>query len=138
MSTPRGTVSIELARQLAAAGLEWSPQPGDWFVVDQPEMLEQAFVVSEMTVDVHDFPAGPVIGFNGTVEWALDSVEKSDTVWLPLEHQLRERLGASLLSLQRGSQTFRVLTDDGSFEHARAAEAYGLALLHRLKFTFHR
>lgn len=138
MTTPRGTVSVELARQLAAAGLQWRPEPGDWFVVDQPEMLEQAFVVSEMTVDVHEFPGGPVLGFNGTVEWALDSVEKTDTVWLPLEHQLRERLGPALLSLERGAQNYRVLTDDGSFEHAQAAEAYGLALLHRLKFTFAR
>jgi hypothetical protein len=42
-------------------------------VVLQPELLGQPFVLSDMTVDLHEFPGGSVVGFNGTTEWALDS-----------------------------------------------------------------
>ena len=52
-----------------------------------------------MTVELHDFPTGTVIGFNGTVEWALDSVEAHNSVWLPSEAQLRERLGGTFRRL---------------------------------------
>ena len=38
---------------------------------------------------------GDVIGFNGTTEWALDSIELDHVLWLPREDQLRELMGAT-------------------------------------------
>jgi hypothetical protein len=98
-------ITVELARRLGEAGLEWTPGPGDRFVMADPAVrvgagLDDVFVVSEMTVDVADLPTGPLIRFNGTTEWALDSVEKDDVIWLPREAQLRERLGAAFRRLE--------------------------------------
>ncbi|MDP9417965.1 MAG: pilus assembly protein CpaE [Actinomycetota bacterium] len=129
-------LSVALALRLRAAGLAWTPTRGDRFVVRQPEMSGETFVLSDMTIEVHQFPTGPVIGFNGTTEWALDSVAQHDTVWLPAEEQLRELLGPAFVALERAGDAFRVTIQaaDGQqrFESAQAAEAYGEALLHVL------
>lgn len=98
-------ITVELARRLHEAGLSWTPGPGDRFVIADPAVrvgsgLDDVFVVSEMTVDVADGPTGPLIRFNGTTEWALDSVEQDDVIWLPREAQLRERLGPAFRSLE--------------------------------------
>ena len=86
-------LTIELARRLSDAGLRWEPASGDRFVVPVSGMEEDVFVISDLTVDVHHFTTGDVIGFNGTTEWALDSVEQDKVVWLPREDQLRDLLG---------------------------------------------
>jgi hypothetical protein len=126
-------ISVGLARRLRDGGLRWDPAPGDRFVVADRDMDDEVFTLSEMTVDVHKHPTGPVIGFNGTVEWALDSVEARDTVWLPSETQLRERLGGTFRMLTRGPTGWRVDLEvagrPAQVEHPDAAEAYGLALL---------
>jgi hypothetical protein len=127
-------ISLGLARRLRDGGLRWDPVPGDRFVVADRDMDDEVFTLSEMTVEVHDHPAGRVIGFNGTVEWALDSVEAQNSVWLPSEAQLRERLGGTFRRLERHEDCWRVTMQiDGrtvTAEDAIAAEAYGLALLH--------
>ncbi len=129
-------VSVDLARSLRTAGLSWEPATGDWFVVDAEELLEDRLVLSTLTVDVHRFSTGTVLGFNGTTEWALDSVPVSDTLWLPTEDQLRDRLGAAFTSLDRTDGGWRVeLSVEGagiSFTSPAAADAYGRALLHLL------
>src|SRR5438445_11668739 len=94
-------ISVGLARRLRDAGLRWDPAPGDGFVVADRDMDDEVFTLSDMTVDVHRHATGTVIGFNGTVEWALDSVEAQDTVWLPSETQLREKLGGTVRGLTR-------------------------------------
>ncbi|CAN5376238.1 hypothetical protein BH10ACT8_BH10ACT8_18630 [soil metagenome] len=130
-------ISIALATQLRDAGLTWKPASGDRFVVSQAEMAGEVFVLSDMTVEVHDLPQGPVIGFNGTTEWALDSVENEHAVWLPRETQLRELLAATFRSLSRDDSVWAVaLQINGEpvhTEHADAEEAYGLALLALLR-----
>lgn len=127
-------ISLDLARRLRDLGLRWDPAPGDRFVVADRAMDDEVFTLSEMTVEVHDLPSGPVIGFNGTVEWALDSVEAQNSVWLPSEAQLRERLGTTFRRLTRVGDSWRVELQIAGrsvqVEHADAAEAYGLALLH--------
>ncbi len=129
-------LSVSLALRLRAAGLRWTPARGDWFVVRQPEMTGDPFVLSDMTIEVHQYATGPVIGFNGTTEWALDSVGQHETVWLPAEHQLRELLGDAFRGLDRVADGYRVtVTLDGSeqqFENSGAEDAYGEALLHVL------
>lgn len=127
-------ISLDLARRLRDHGLRWDPAPGDRFVVADRAMDDEVFTLSEMTVEVHDLPSGPVIGFNGTVEWALDSVEAQNSVWLPSEAQLRERLGTTFRRLTRVGDSWRVELQiagrSAQVEHADPTEAYGLALLH--------
>ncbi|EYR64966.1 hypothetical protein N866_19540 [Actinotalea ferrariae CF5-4] len=143
-------ISVELAERLVIAGLRWRPAPGDRFVIPQPELAGQVFTLSDMTIEVHDHPGGTVLGFNGTTEWALDSVAQDDALWLPREDQLRELLGGTFVSLAvqgrapgpqddvDGSDpalgTYVVTTraaDGGErrFTAATAADAYAGALL---------
>jgi len=127
-------ISLDLARRLRDAGVRWKPASGDRFVVADREMENEVFVLSDMTVEVYDLPQGQVIGFNGTTEWALDSVEDERAVWLPRESQLRELLGNTFRTLDRTGGSWRVITEvngkTASVEHTDAEEAYGLALLH--------
>lgn len=126
-------ISLGLAQQLRDAGVRWSPAPGDRFVVADRDMDSDVFVLSDMTIEVHDLPHGRVIGFNGTTEWALDSIDKDNAVWLPRESQLRELLAGAFHSLDRTDGGWRVRIELGdtthTVEHADAEQAYGLALL---------
>ena len=131
-------IALELARALRTAGLRWKPESGDRFTLLEAEAAGDVFTVSEMTVEAHVYPSGTVLGFNGTTEWALDSVALEDAVWLPREDQLRRLLGG----------TFRALRTEGpdevephfevdavfrgeprTFAAATAADAYGEAVL---------
>lgn len=123
-------ITVELARSLRDAGLRWHPATGDRFVIDKPGVDDDVYTVSEMTVERHDYPSGTVLGFNGTTEWALDSVEASESLWLPREDQLRDLLGPAFVSLTAG---FVVTATIGGtareFRDDDAAQAYGEALL---------
>jgi hypothetical protein len=95
-------LSLELALALRDAGVVWHPAVGDAFVVPGREMDEQVFVLSDMVVQTMQPPDGPpILAFNGTTEWALDSLEAHEAVWLPREDQLRALLGSSFVSLER-------------------------------------
>src|SRR3954467_1975637 len=89
-----------------------------------------------MTIEVHDLPEGPIIGFNGTTEWALDDVEKDEAVWLPREDQLRELLGGTFRALVRSGDGYRVeveiLGTPAAFPAPQPVEAYAAALLRLL------
>ncbi|MBI4941691.1 MAG: pilus assembly protein CpaE [Actinobacteria bacterium] len=131
-------LTVATARRLDLAGLRWTPAPGDRFVLPDRGMDEEVFVISDMTVEVHRFPNATVIGFNGTTEWALDSVEQHEALWLPAEHQLRELLGGLFRALRRDGEGWAVVlalpdAETGPREHvvtaASAEEAYGLALV---------
>jgi hypothetical protein len=129
-------ISVELARRLRTAGLKWSPASGDRFVVADRGMDGDVFVVSDMTVEVHALPHGTVIGFNGTVEWALDSVNSDEAIWLPRESQLRELLAGTFRALERTTGGYRIRTvingTEIVTEDADPEQAYGLALLRLL------
>jgi adenylate kinase len=137
MTHDGGVLSVALARALRDAGLRWTPARGDSFVMPDRDMDSEVFVLSDMTIEVQQFPAGPVIGFNGTTEWALDSVEQSDALWIPAEHQLRERLGTAFAGLAPTGDGCRVtLRVDGAtsgYDGSHPAEAYARALLHLLR-----
>jgi hypothetical protein len=137
MTQDEGVLSVATARALHEAGLQWTPARGDSFVIPDRDMDSDVFVLSDMTVEVHRFPTGPVIGFNGTTEWALDAVEQSDALWVPAEHQLRELLGDAFAGLAPTGDGYRVtLRVDGAtsgYEGPEPAEAYGRALLHLLR-----
>lgn len=130
-------LSIEIARRLRDAGLAWTPARGDRFVVADRDMDDEIFVLSDMTIEVQHYPGGPVIGFNGTTEWALDSVEQQDALWVPNEHQLRELLGAAFVRLEKSTGSHRVVVSRDGVETSvgatKAADAYGLALLDEIR-----
>lgn len=129
-------LDLGLAQQLRKAGLAWNPLPGDRFVLPDRNMDEEVFVVSHMVVEIHDTPGGQVIGFNGTTEWALDSLEQRQVVWMPRENQLREMLGDRFVSLEGVTGgfavTFRVGESSVREVDADAESAYGRAVLHVL------
>lgn len=126
-------ISTATARLLRDAGLRWDPASGDRFVVVDRGMDDEVFVLSDMTVEVHQLEHGQVIGFNGTTEWALDSVEDRDAVWLPREGQLRELLAGTFRSLDRDGEDWRVRLEVNSVpvqvRHPDPEQAYALALL---------
>jgi hypothetical protein len=126
-------ISLDLASRLHAAGLEWTPAEGDRFVLPDRDLDGRVFTISEMVVEVRRSPVGSLIAFNGTTEWALDSIEQATAIWLPRESQLREALGDTMLSLARLDEGWRVTVRVGGALLERTApdpdEAYGLALL---------
>jgi hypothetical protein len=129
-------ITIELARALRDAGLRWAPASGDRFVVADRGMDDEVFVLSEMTVEVRRFPTGPVLGFNGTTEWALDSLDQDDALWLPAEDQLRELLGESFRRLESIGDGWTVVVAhegrDVAITGSEPADAYARAVLARL------
>lgn len=133
-------IASSLARQLRDAGLEWHPAPGDFFRIDGPEFAsDETFTVSDMTVEAHEFDSGTILGFNGTTEWALDSVSLEQSLWLPREDQLRELLGDTFHSLTAVPGGWRVATERADEPHEYEASdpesAYALALLALIDVT---
>ena len=123
-------ISTQLARALRDSGLSWKPAVGDWFRIDRIEAEEDVFILSDMTVEAHQYDTGTVLGFNGTTEWALDSVEVDAALWLPREHELRAMLGPAFVSLAPGFVVSATI--DGTvqtFTADDAEDAYARALL---------
>ncbi|WP_345803312.1 pilus assembly protein CpaE [Microbacterium sp. AZCO] len=130
-------ISTEMAVALRDAGLIWHPHSGDRFQLDEPEFEADVFTVSEMTIEPRDYPTGKILSFNGTTEWALDSVALEDALWLPREDQLRELLRGAFRSLRRLADTHEVEIEVAGerrvFEHPEPSDAYALAVLELLK-----
>lgn len=90
-----------LAEAMDAAGLTWQPASGDRFCIPDRDMDSDVFVISDMTINVEDAIGGAIVKFNGTTEWALDSIAAAQVLWLPWEHQLRDLLGVRFATLER-------------------------------------
>ncbi|GAA1997755.1 pilus assembly protein CpaE [Nakamurella flavida] len=128
-------ISVDLAARLRATGLRWHPTPADRFTLLNQAFDGDVFTISDMVVEAHHRPEGTVLGFNGTTEWALDSAEASEALWLPREDQLRGLLAGTFRQLTRDGDAWVVTAvlpgGDGPehFAAAEAADAYGSALL---------
>jgi hypothetical protein len=131
-------ISRPLALRLREAGLVWRPAAGDRFQLLRQDMEAtgaEAFTVSEMTIEAHQYATGTVLGFNGTTEWALDSVALEDALWLPREDQLRAALKGTFLKLERDDDAdgWRVVTvfrgERREFLADVPEDAYGMAVL---------
>lgn len=128
-------IASSLARQLKDAGLRWHPAAGDSFRIEGPEFTgEETFTVSDMTIEPHEYDTGTILGFNGTTEWALDSVALEQALWIPREDQLRALLGGTFRSLTRlADGSWRVETERAGtpsfFDADDAESAYAFALL---------
>ncbi|WP_344305406.1 pilus assembly protein CpaE [Nocardioides bigeumensis] len=126
-------ISLDLASRLAvaraAAGQDWSPSAGDRFHIPDRD-IDQVFVISDMTIETAQLPSGLLIRFNGTTEWALDSIEAAEVVWLPREEQLRAMLGDRFVALAVADEGWAVTLADGSrYADADPECAYALAVL---------
>ena len=134
-STETPLASVALARRLHDAGLEWHPEEGDRFHIPGADFGDRVWSISRMVIEPRDNIMGErELAFNGTVEWALDSIVKNAVVWVPSEGQLRKLLGEDFIALYRdddGSHgcVVRVDGDPRTYRGATAADAYGLALL---------
>jgi hypothetical protein len=136
-------ISTALASRLHAAGLTWAPSSGDAFQIARDDFEGDVFTVSDMTIEPHHYPSGTILGFNGTTEWALDSVALDDALWLPREDQLRELLRSAFVSLTRVQEglrgrtlytvTARIDGEERTYSSDHAAEAYGEALLELIR-----
>ncbi len=94
-------ISVELAQQLIDAGMEWVPAPGDRFVIPRTELQDRVFMVADMVVEVETVRGQGIVKFNGTTEWALDSMAQGDVVWLPRADQMVAALGDAFQALTR-------------------------------------
>ena len=133
-------ISIDNARALAEAGLYWRPTSGDAFRIERSGFESDVFTVSDMTIEPHEFDTGTILGFNGTTEWALDSLALEDALWMPREDQLRDLLRSTFRSLTRqGEDSYRVTVELNRapefFDAADPADAYGNALLRLISLS---
>jgi hypothetical protein len=129
-------ISRDLAQRLGPH-LAWKPANGDMFFIPRPEIADSVFTVSDMVVELIVAGGESRFHFNGTVEWALDSVESDGVVWLPREDQLREMLGEYFLSLDSSAGGFVVtVSGPGKAYHTEVeldpANAYARAALYVL------
>jgi hypothetical protein len=94
-------ISRRLAAELRDAGLTWTPTKGDWFVIPDHGLDELEFVISDMVVETRRMAFDrQMLTFNGTTEWAMDTLAASEALWLPREDQLREVLGEAFMGLE--------------------------------------
>lgn len=77
-------------------------------------MDDTVFVISEMTIESEEATGGHIIKFNGTTEWALDSISQDDVLWLPREDQVRSILGRTFHRLEALEGGYAVVLADGS------------------------
>ncbi|MGV8977283.1 MAG: pilus assembly protein CpaE [Cellulomonas sp.] len=127
-------ISAARADLLRVAGLRWHPRSGDRFALRPVGLDDEVYTISDMMIEPHTFATGTVLGFNGTTEWALDSVAQEDALWLPGEDQLRELLGGTFRHLARTTEGFEVVIELAGraqqvFTASAAADAYADALL---------
>ena len=126
-------LTTQLATHLRDAGLDWTPTSGDRFVIPDKGMDDEVFHVAEMTIEVHRHHGAGVVKFNGTTEWALDSIPADEVLWLPREDQLRDLLGDTFVALERQGDDWVVTHEvHGVNQRVRCGsveEAYGEALL---------
>lgn len=133
-------LSLDLARQLSAAGLAWTPTERDTFIVPDSDMDQKVFVISDLATWVQSLAGIQHITFHGTSEWALDHVMVRDAIWVPSETQLRsaleERIPFGEYVLERQPEGYRCVivgaTGNGVF-HPSAEDAYAVAVLHLLQ-----
>ena len=137
-------ISLSTGKKLKDAGLVWKPSINDYFVISDRGMDDKVFVISDIQVSVEILYKMQVVSFQGTSEWALDSLVISEVVWLPREDQLRVLLETELI--KSDSPEFQLLSNlrgchlnmicDGveyHYQNRSASEVYAQALLEFLE-----
>ncbi len=126
-------IALSLALALRESGLRWRPGAGDRFTISAPEMAGDVFHLADMVIEARMLDSGTILAFNGTTEWALDSVDQDQTIWLPDETHLREALGSAFnhLSLRDGRHEVQISIDghNQTFIDEDVENSYAQALL---------
>jgi hypothetical protein len=136
-------ISRQLATDLRDAGLGWSPVKGDWFVIPDHGLDELEFVISDMVIETRRMAFDrQLLAFNGSTEWAMDTLAASEALWLPREDQLREVLGEAFMGLEYiageapGYAVVMLIGDtEQRFVDVDVASAYARAALALLEST---
>ncbi|MHA6524789.1 pilus assembly protein CpaE [Tessaracoccus sp. G1721] len=134
-------ISVRTAERLAESGISWRPGEGDRFVVRATDLENEVFTLANMVVEAREHSTGTLLAFNGTTEWALDSVPADKALWLPREDQLRDLLGGTFRSLGRSTTGEYAVVIEIPGQPARSfidddpAEAYAAALLALVEAT---
>jgi len=137
-------ISLQLARQLKDAGLQWQPAMNDFFAIPDRGLDEHVFVISDMLATLETLQGQEVVAFQGASEWALDDLATGELIWLPREDQIRQLLEAALLErgllalhmesdLEGCRCTIRYRNQPLTFRARQADEAYAAALIHLLE-----
>ncbi len=135
-------LSVDTARALKAAGLEWHPALHDFFAIPEHGLDDRIFVIADLPANLALFQGQQVFTFEGAAEWAMDYIVTTEAVWLPTESQLRQALEARmpesrlLLSISPdGYECSIVFRPEAaaSFRATSAEEAYAQALLFLLR-----
>jgi hypothetical protein len=135
-------LTVETARKLKAAGLEWHPALHDFFAIPDHGLDERIFVIADLPANLAVFQGQQVFTFEGAAEWAMDYIVTTEAVWLPTESQLRQAVEARtpdapiLLSISPdGYECSIVFRPEAavSFRATSAEEAYAQALLFLLQ-----
>ncbi len=113
--------------------MTWHPTVGDEFIMPDHD-IDVTFRMAEMVVEVRRVPAGRMIAFNGTPEWAMDAIMMDEAIWMPREDQLRALIGDHFDALRRDTEGMcvdLVHPDGGRSSHraATAVDAHAKALL---------
>ncbi len=133
------TASVELARRLRDAGLGWEPTAGDRFHIPDRGLDDRVWSIADMVIEGRDDILGRrELAFNGSVEWALDSIFEHEVVWLPTEGQLRTLLDDQFIALTRDDDdgyacVVRIDEVPTTFVAGTAADAYATGLLATLE-----
>jgi len=137
-------ISLDCARALKSAGLQWQPALHEFFAIPERGLDERVFVISDVLATTEVIQGQRVVAFQGASEWALDNLAIGEVVWLPREEQARALLEAALLEqghaetrldgrLNGYTCTILVKGEPLAFHASQAVEAYALALLHLLR-----
>ena len=107
-------LSPELAVRLRAAGVRLAPAhraTPSW--CPSSDLDDRVFVLSDMVVELVDVPGGTrVLAFNGTTEWALDSLEATAPCGCRVRTSCAACSGAPSVALERVSRDRRSLRGD--------------------------
>ena len=82
------------------------------------------------TAALRERGAGPTLVISPLLALMRDQIAAAEVLWLPREHQLREMLGSSFLSLARVGEEYVVTLADGvSYAADDVETAYAFAVL---------
>jgi hypothetical protein len=135
-------LALDLAEQLRAAGLEWTPALHDFFALPGTALAGRVFVITDIPANVAMIQGQAAFTFEGAAEWAMDYVFANEAVWMPTESQLRQAVEARAPNLPMrlhvspvGYECALDIRADAtlSFRATSAEDAYAQALIFLLQ-----